>query len=134
MIELVQNNFHDALQCWSTDNMPVSTGWMTECISVIFIGKETHYGIHCGGGLNKDIAMKLKEMLPKNFEVQRTFIVFGSCYFNNPHSCVFSVKDAYTCFGNDCVVLCSNEAFIISKDKFKAQYNWDINTNNWRKL
>ncbi len=132
MKTLRQNNFHNSLECWNNDQMPVSTGEMSECISVVFIGKEKHYGIHCGGGLNKEIAENLKKLLPADFDVQKIFVVFGFCYLNNPHSCIFGVEDAYKYFGKDCVVLCSNIAQIKSKDSFTAQYFWDKSEGTWK--
>lgn len=134
MYKLQQDNEKIELQTWRDFQMPVTTGPMSDCISIVFLdkNKQQHYGIHCGGGVNEEEAKRLKDCLPDGFKIDKTIVAFGFNYYNN-FSCLFSADDAYRIFGDDTIIL-SDETTIYSSISYKAKYEWDRVTGSWKNL
>lgn len=131
MFELKQDNVKKELKRWFDFEMPVITGAMSECISLVFLGRNGfHYGIHCGGGLSVDEANSLFEQLPSSFIIDQTFVIFGWCY-RERFSCLFSSNDVYDIFGDNTIILCSDNAEITSSVLYKANYIWNREANKW---
>lgn len=133
MKTLVQNNEKQSLESWNNDDMPVCTGEMSECISIIFLGENKSYGIHCGGGVNEEEVERIKGFVPSNFTIVKTFVIFGFSYFDK-FSCLFDATDAYRLLGEDSILLCSSKATIKSADKYCADHIWNKELSQWNCL
>lgn len=130
-VTLIQQNFTENIYLELIDNENVSTGYMSECVSIIFFCEHNiAYGIHCGGGIDQDrVQQILKLFTETNAICNNLKIIYGFSYadFSDYNREILN-SDVLPLLKGYCIdILCASNiefnsnGIIVSKDNFQWQ-------------